>query len=118
MGLFSDVRVILGPRDVLPSAQGHQVIGVLNPAAAVVNGQTRLLVRVIEAYEANAGYEEHFTHGTPLPQYVYLPRARAAGVEWEKKRLGSDVQANDRYSVACPGLVEVVRPTVIPMPGW
>jgi predicted GH43/DUF377 family glycosyl hydrolase len=108
-----DINVILRPSDVPPSGIGHRVVGVLNPAAAMVNGETRLLVRVIEGYERNAAYDNYFTRGTPLPRYVYLPRARGGHVEWEKKRLDSEVKANDRYSVLLPGLVEVVRPTVI-----
>ncbi len=108
-----DVRVLLRPEDMPASAQGHRVIGTLNPGAAVVKGQTRLLVRVIEAYEGNMAYDEHFTRGGSLPEHIYLPRAVGGRVSWERMRLGSDVLANDRYSVIIPGLVEVIRPTVI-----
>lgn len=108
-----DVRVLARPTDVEPTAEGHRVIGVLNPGSARVDGQTRLLLRVIEAHEQNAAYHEHFRSGSPLPDHVYLPRAQGSGVHWEKKRLGADVEANDSYSVRLPGLVEVVRPTVI-----
>jgi predicted GH43/DUF377 family glycosyl hydrolase len=34
-------------------------------------------------------------------------------VHWEKKKLGAEVVANDAFSVTLPGLVAVVRPTVI-----
>lgn len=108
-----EVRELVRPTDVEPSAEGHEVIGVLNPGSAQINGKTALLLRVIEAHTKNEAYHAHFEKDAPLPEYVHLPRAQGHGVRWEKKRLGQDVEPNDSYSVKIPGLIEVVRPTVI-----
>ncbi len=108
-----DVSILVRPEDVPPLDPNHRVIGTLNPGSAIVDGQVRLLLRVIEAHEKNLAYHRHFDDDRPLPDHVYLPRAGTQGINWDKKELGTEVMPNDSYSVKLPGLVEKVRPTVI-----
>ncbi|MFP4176835.1 MAG: hypothetical protein ACLFT2_06365 [Candidatus Brocadiia bacterium] len=113
MSDIGDVSALIRSEDVPLLNESHQIIGVLNPGSAIIDGQVRLLLRLIEAYDKNAAYHRHFDEGTPFPDHVHLPRAGSDRIHWEKKELGSDVMPNDSYSVRLPGLVEKVRPTVI-----